>query len=876
MGVRADTGLRLAALALGWLFGTALQLQQEALWGWGAYAVLAVFALLLVAGLGTRAFALRYATSASPASAFAAPMDTPAPSPAAIAAATPAARHAARGSAQRFGAALAAIALAAFSLAGLRAHARLAETLPAHLQGQDLVLTGVVAQLPRIVPEGTRFLFEVESATHAGRAVQLPQLVSLGWTRGWNDDLLMAGPQAELRAGQRWRFTARLRPPHGLMNPQGFDIELWLFEQGIRATGSVRSTPTAVAQRLHDAAGYPVERLRQSVRDAIFLRVGDARAAGVLAALAVGDQSAIERADWDLYRNTGIAHLMSISGLHVTMFAWLAGALVGLAWRRSERLMLMLPAQRAARWGGLLAATAYALLAGWGVPAQRTVWMLATAALLVTFGLRWPWLLVLAAAAVVVSALDPWALLQPGFWLSFVAVGLLMASEPATPPSPAASMELPRSAVSRWLQGRLAAHPPLARLASAAKLGLRTQVIATLGLTPLTLVFFQQVSVVGFIANLIAIPLVTLLVTPLALLGVLLPLLWSAGAALVKGLGASLALLAGVPGAVWSAAAAPLWAQAAGLLAGLLVIAPLPWRVRLLALPLVLPLLAPVVPRPAEGRFEVVAADVGQGSAVLLRTAKHLLVYDTGPAYSRERDAGERVLLPLLRARGEPRIDLLMLTHRDIDHVGGAAALMAALPVALLSSSLDVSHPLRGSGVDHRRCDAGQRWRWDGVDFEVLHPAAADHERTLKPNAVSCVLRVQDAQGASLLLSGDIEAEQERALVESHGVRLKSDLLLVPHHGSKTSSTEAFLDMVQPRAAIVQAGFRSRFGHPAPPVLERYAARGITLVRSDECGAFSWHSGHERPAASKREQEPVCERERRRRYWHHRATTPLP
>ena len=849
MGVRADTGLRLAALALGWLFGTALQLQQGELWRWGAYAALAGFALLLVAGLD--------------------------------------ARHAARGSALRFGATLAAVALAAFSLAGLRGHARLAETLPEPLQGQDLLLTGVVAQLPRIVPEGTRFLFEVEAATHAGRMVKVPQLISLGWTRGWNDDVLMSGPQAELRAGQRWRFTARLRVPHGQMNPQGFDAELWLFEQGIRATGSVRSTPSAVAERLHDAAGYPVERLRQSVRDAIFLRVGDPRAAGVLAALAVGDQSAIERADWDLYRNTGIAHLMSISGLHVTMFAWLAGAFVGWCWRRSERLMLLLPAPSAARWGGLLAAAGYSLLAGWGVPAQRTVWMLATAALLVSFGLRWPWPLVLAAAAVVVSALDPWALLQPGFWLSFVAVALLMASEPATPP-PAVAPTPPRSALLRWLQGRLAAHPPLARLLSAAKLGLHTQVIATLGLTPLTLVFFQQVSVVGFIANLVAIPLVTLLVTPLALLGVLLPFLWSAGAAVIRGLGHSLALLAGVPGAVWSAAAAPLWAQAAGLLAGLLAIAPLPWRVRLLALPLVLPLLAPVLPRPAEGTFEVVAADVGQGSAVLLRTQKHLLVYDAGPAYSRERDAGERVLLPLLRARGEPRIDLLMLTHRDTDHVGGAAALMAAMPVALMSSSLDAAHALRGSGVDHRRCDAGQRWRWDGVDFEVLHPAAGDHERTLKPNAMSCVLRVQDANGASLLLTGDIEAEQERALVESHGSRLKSDLLLVPHHGSKTSSTESFLDTVQPRAAIVQAGFRSRFGHPAPPVLERYAARGITLFRSDECGAFGWHSGRGLPPGPTqaktqemkqemaREQEPVCERERRRRYWHHRATTPLP
>jgi competence protein ComEC len=524
------------------------------------------------------------------------------------------------------------------------------------------------------------------------------------------------------------------------------------------------------------------------------------------------------------------------------MFAWLAGLGVGRLWRRSARLMLAVPAPIAARWGGLLCAAAYALLAGWGVPAQRTVFMIGAVVLLRSLGLRWPTPLVLLVAALGVSVLDPWALLQPGFWLSFAAVGLLIASEPVTPPAVAAAQTLP------------------ARLRALVAHGLRTQTVATLGLAPLSMLFFQQVSVVGFLANLVAIPLVTLLITPLALLGVLLPPLWQVAGALVASLNAALGVLAAWPGAVWSAAAAPAWGVASGLLGGTLLLLPLPWRLRLLGLPLLLPLLAPAPVRPPEGSFELTAVDVGQGTAVLVRTARHLLVYDTGPQTSPEADAGERVLLPLLRARGEHAVDLLLLSHRDTDHVGGAASLLAGIPVRASSSSLADSHPLRARLPAHRRCDAGQRWAWDGVQFELLHPVAEDHARPLKPNALSCVLRVSAADGRRALLAGDIEADQETALVARAGPALRADVLLVPHHGSKTSSTAGFIDAVAPRWALVQAGYRSRFGHPAAEVQARYTARGVEVLRSDRCGAWTWASG----AAG-----GTCQRRAAPRYWHH-------
>ena len=726
----------------------------------------------------------------------------------------------------------------AFGLTGLRAEQRLAERLAPALEGQDLLVTGVVATLPQSGPAGIRFVFAVEGAVRAdgqGQPVAMPSRLALGWYSNFQDDAFLDDPQAELQAGQRWRLPLRLKQPHGAMNPGGFDVELMWFEQGLGATGYVRVVRGGpAAERLADDVGYPVQRLRQTVRDAILRHLPDPRTAGVLVALVVGDQAAIERDDWDLFRRTGIAHLVSISGVHVTMFAWLAGALAAWAWRRSSRLMLWWPAPTAGRWLGLALAIGYAMMAGWGVPAQRTVMMLAVAVGLRSLGWRWPWVLVLAAAAVVVTALDPWALLQPGFWLSFAAVGLLMVSEPVRGAARAG----------KGARGALAGH-------------LRAQVVATLGLAPLSLVIFQQISVVGFVANLVAIPLVTLVITPLALLGMLLPYLWTVAAWGVQALVWGLELLAQWPLAVWTTPAAPTWMAACGLLGALLAVMPAPWALRWLALPLALPLLWPPVARPALGQFEVVVADIGQGTAVLVRTRGHLLLYDTGPQYSRESDAGQRVLLPLLRSRGEPRVDLLVLSHRDTDHVGGAASLLAGHPVAAITSSLEPGHPLLASGVPHSPCRAGQGWTWDGVQFDLLHPTPDDVATARKPNAVSCVLRVQDARGLSLLLTGDIELPQEAALLQRSAGVLASTVMLVPHHGSRTSSGAAFLDAVRPTKAIVQAGYRSRYGHPAPDVMARYAERGIDVVRSDQCGAWLWHD----PVAS-------CTRDVRRRYWH--------
>jgi competence protein ComEC len=748
--------------------------------------------------------------------------------------------------------ALLAGALTGFGLTGARAAHFAASALDPALQGVDIEVIGRIASLPQRNAQGERFELVVELARRAGDAVQLPRRVQLGWYGGasaqpegqaWSLQAVSPG----LRAGERWRFTVRLRSPHGNANPHGFDRERWLWEQGIQATGTVRSGPRDPApQRLGSTWWHPLDTARQAVVERIEARVqDDPRSAGVLAALVVGEQSAIERADWELFRTTGVAHLMSISGLHVTLFAWLATALVGGLWRwlarRRPQALLALPTPWAAGLGGVALATAYALFSGWGVPAQRTVLML-----VVVVGLRlgvrhWPWPMVWLLAVAAVLLLDPWALMQPGFWLSFVAVAILFATDPG-----------------RRQRVRAADPPPWLGRGARALWGLvREQGVVTVALAPLTLLLFGQWSVVGLAANLVAIPLVTLLITPLALLGVAAPPLWDAAAWAVQGLSLGLQWLAQWSWAALFRPVAPWPLALAAVLGGVLLVLRLPWAVRLAGLMLLWPALLYTPPRPAPGQFELLALDVGQGSAVLLRTERHSLLYDTGPRYGPQpdaADAGDRVVLPLLRALGE-RLDTVVVSHRDSDHAGGAASVQAAQPQARWLSSFDADPA--------RRCVAGQRWQWDGVDFEVLHPQpdhyAEDGSGRLSSNAMSCVLRV--SSGAhSAWLGGDIDAAQEVRLALARP-GLDATVLLAPHHGSATSSSPVLLNTLRPRRVLVQSGYRNRFGHPAPVVLERYRERGIPWVNSPDCGAATWRS--DQPEAL------VCQREVDRRYWHH-------
>jgi competence protein ComEC len=711
----------------------------------------------------------------------------------------------------------------------------LANALPPELEGQDLLVTGVIDSLPYRFERGLRFNFTVNEASAAdGAPVRLPPRLALSW---YLEPRGQAQPLPTLRPGERWRLALRLKRPHGNANPDGFDYEAWLLEQNLRATGAVRgdAAPGSANRRLATfdfSLGAVVERCRGWLRGRIENALRGQPYVGVIIALVIGDQRDIAQSDWKIFTRTGIGHLVSISGLHITMVAGLLAALVQALWRRSfgtaAQLPLLLPAQKASALAGVAAALAYVLLAGFGVPAQRTLYMIAVVGAALWLGRIASVSHVLCAALGVVLLLDPWAVLWPGFWLSFGAVAVILYVS--------VGRAQPRNEADAGARRRR-------MLADAC----RTQYAVTVGLVPLTLLLFGQVSLVSPLANAVAIPLVSFAVTPLALLGSVAPAPlsdWLLVAAhwLVLQLAGVLEWLSGLPLAVWNAPMAEWWMFALALAGMLWMMAPRGWPARWLGLPLWLPLLLNAADHPAHG-FRVMAFDVGQGNALLVETAHHRLLYDTGPAYSPESDGGSRVIVPYLRARGIAALDALVVSHSDTDHAGGALSVLEQIPVGWVESSLAPGHAVVKAAREHRRCLAGQAWTWDGVQFEMLHPAPAIYDSDKwKPNAHSCTLRVS-AAGQSMLLAGDIEAPQEALLLSTIPQRLPSTVLLAPHHGSGTSSTPEFLDVVAPQIAVFQVGYRNRYHHPKPQVEARYVERGIRRLRSDADGAVSLEFG---------------------------------
>ncbi len=720
-------------------------------------------------------------------------------------------------------------ALLGFVWAGLMAQQRLNDQLPEAWELKDIPITGVIASLPQRFERGERFEFDVESAqTGADVGKVVPGRIMLSWYHSWDDvdDTDEAVEARVVRPGERWRFTVRLKRPHGNANPYAFDYEAWLFERNIRATGTIRSR--SEIQRLDSfvpGAGYAVERLRDVIRDRFLAVLPDAPYLGVLIALTVGDQRVIPAGQWQVFNRTGITHLVSISGLHVTMVAALFAALINWLWRRSERLMLRLPAQKAAVVAGWLAAFSYALLAGFEVPAQRTLYMLSVVALALWSGRNLGVSRTLLFALLVVLVLDPWAVLATGFWLSFGAVALLF----FVGSSRVGEASGWRATLAQWGA---------------------TQWAVTVGSLPLLLLFFQQFSLVSPLANAVAIPFVSFVITPLALLFAVVPWppLLHLDHWLMEQLMVLLDWLAGWP--VWQQASPPLWASMLAVAGVVWLLLPRGFPARWLGLCLLLPALVWPPPRPGIGEAWVDVLDVGQGMSVLVQTSEHALLYDTGPLYSADSNAGLRVVVPYLRATGVEKLDALVVSHRDKDHSGGVTAVQGALPIARLLTSI--------STLGGESCSAGQRWEWDGVHFSILHPDSADYAvKSKKTNNMSCVLRVENAAG-SVILPADIEAEDERVLIARSPSLLRSDVLLAPHHGGNGSSSPEFIAAVGAREVVFSAGYRNSFKHPRPEVLERYAASRqwrtdrdgeVRVVLAGSTAISAW-------------------REERKRYWH--------
>jgi competence protein ComEC len=711
-------------------------------------------------------------------------------------------------------------ALLGFFWAAMLAALALAPELPADAEGRDITLTGTIDSLPHHFDGGIRFNVAVEHVAEA--RLKVPPKVALAWYTGYRDTVQQVG---DVQPGERWQLTVRLQRPHGNANPHGFDYEVWLLEQGVRATGYVR--PDAEGNHRIDSFMFSVSNLVQHCRATLRERIRRAlpgkKYAGVIVALVVGDQRAITQSDWKVFNRTGVGHLISISGLHITMVAGLFALLASSLWRRSfftrASLPLLLPAQKVAALAGAAIALLYVLLAGFGIPAQRTLYMLAVVAAAVWFGRIASVSHVLCAALGVVVVLDPWAVLAPGFWLSFGAVAVILFAS----------------------VGRI--EGTRTRFLSVLVLGVRTQYAVTLGLVPLTMLLFSQVSLASPLANALAIPVISLVVTPLSLAGSMLPaplstMLLNLAHFAVEALAWVLAWMSQSRLAVWSAPVPAPWVFCFALLGTVWMLAPRGWPLRWIGAVAWLPLLAGAPSSPPHGHVAVTAFDVGQGMALLIETSGHRLLYDSGPYYSPESNGGNRVILPYLKARGINALDAMVVTHSDVDHAGGALAVLDELKVGSVVSSLWADHPIVHAAPRHVRCAGGQAWRWDGVLFEMLQPTLASYDdAALKPNARGCTLRIT-AGTQAILLAADIEAAQEAQLVLHSAAKLRANVLLAPHHGSGTSSTQPFLEAVHPELALFQVGYRNRYRHPKAQVYERYGALGIARLRTDETGAI--------------------------------------
>lgn len=659
----------------------------------------------------------------------------------------------------------------------------LGERLATQLENRTINVSGTVLS-PVNKPGLSRFLLLLDTDQAA-----LPDRVRIAWYE----------PSARPGAGERWRLRVRLRRPVGFSNPGGFDYERWLFRQGIGATGYVLNSGENV--RLGGSGGTPVA-WRETISTRVARLTRDLEYGAIIRALTVGDRSGMEAGHWNTLNATGTNHLLAISGLHVGLVAVFGFAAGGRLWARL--LPVGIRRSQLAAIVGLSLAFAYAALSGFAIPAQRAVFMVAGALLAVISGRTVTPGQFLGGALFVILVADPFAVLDTGLWLSFVAVSSIL-----------------------WVVRQRAT-------GFFRQCGM-VQGAVSLGLIPILLLFFQRLSLVAPLVNLFAIPVVAAIVVPLCLAGVAALILndslarglWLLADRVIHLLWWILDNVAGLPGVLWTTPAPSVAGLSAGLLGVIALLGPLRRILWVPACVLLGFLLFATRDAPDFGQARVALLDVGQGLSVVVETSRHTLVYDAGPRFRSGFDTGSGVVAPYLRSRGINIVDLLVISHGDMDHRGGMAGLMDALPVQ------QVMFSNREPGSDAKTCTRGQRWTWDGVVFNLLHPPSG----LFTGNNRSCVLHVA-TKGDAILLPGDIEKAAEAWLVENAGQDLEARLLVAPHHGSDTSSTAAFLDAVGPAFVLIPAGYGNRFGLPRPEVVARYESFGAQVFVSGCEGAL--------------------------------------
>ncbi len=671
---------------------------------------------------------------------------------------------------------------------------QLSARIPTELEGKTLQAVGYIASIPSASQHGTNFLFALKKLNNQSATGSLKLL--------WNDKNM------SLHVGEEWQLQVRLKKPYGTMNPGGFDYEAFALQANLNASGYVVAKSKAVLLSDH-WYHHPVDRVREYLLNKIIKNLPSSHTSQWIPALAVGERKDIDSTDWQVLRNTGTNHLMAIAGLHIGFMALLAHVITDFLWRCFPRLTLFMPAVHVGAIASLVMAVTYSALAGFSIPTQRACLMLLffLSALLFRRKLT-AWQTWRVALCCVLIA-NPLSTLTESFWLSFGSVALIIYG---------VSGRLSPSGL-WWKWGRI-------------------QWVIALGLVPLSVWLFQQCSLISFIANSIAIPWVGFIVVPLCFFGTI-SLIFSAkigGSILcladkiLSYLWDILNWLAHLPGVVWYQSIPHTWMIVAGMVGVVLLLMPIGAPGRFFGFIWLLPLLFYTAPTPKQGEVWFTLLDVGQGLSAVVQTQKHILVFDAGPRYSASFDMGDSVVVPFLHSIGMKKLDMLVISHGDNDHIGGANAVLKQFPVASIKTSV----PEKFTNASY--CMSGTAWSWDNVNFEFLYPTT---ENLGLNNDSSCVLRVSSGN-QHVLLTGDIEEYAEEMLLDSQSANLSSTIVVAPHHGSKTSGLKAFIQAVSPQYVLYPIGYRNRYHFPHPSVMKTYEELHVAEYNSMSSGAIQF------------------------------------
>lgn len=686
-----------------------------------------------------------------------------------------------------------------FALSGWYAHSILQWELPHELEGKPVIVRGTIHSLPVIDKFGMHFIFDLQSLQFQENRLHGRTLIRLSWLDGKN-----------VKVGDQFQFSARLKRIHALRNPDAFDYEAWAYQNGLSATGSVISQ-MPVKYLGHQLLHAPVNQFRQILQQRILEYLPESETSSWLFALMIGERSAALPRHWQILRATGTNHLMAIAGLHIGLISGLIHTLVQFLWRRNIYLSTKYPAQLAGAAAALIAAWMYSALAGFSIPTQRACMMVSFFIIALLARRQLPAWHAWSAALLTVLLLNPNAVLSESFWLSFGTIALIIYG----------------------MNGRLAPQGVWWKWG-------RVQYVIGFGLLPLSLLFFQQTSLVSVAANSIAIPWLGFFILPFCMLSGVFLFIWPAlGGIFLRLADISLAALwmilewfAKLDFAVWTHAISSWWVFAFTVCGCLMLLLPAGAPGRWLGFIWLLPVyfFKPATPAPHD--FWVTTLDVGQGLSVIVQTQHHTLIYDAGPTFGSQLDMGENVVLPYLYYSGINSIDKMIISHGDNDHIGGAAAVIRNVKVnEVLTSAVE-----KFKDYPAKLCLDGMSWQWDGVTFNIIYPS----EASLKlGNDSSCVLRIDNGK-ESVLLTGDIEKFAERQLLSSSHINLQADILTAPHHGSKTSSQKDFIAAVQPSYVIFATGYRNRYHFPHVQVVNHYQDKKVLMINTVDSGALQF------------------------------------